>query len=153
MSSKNENVPIKKVVVTKADGSYSYDDWVPIHIGYSDLYNNLHPDESEVDKLVKYILDKNVPVRYLNVAYSNKTSVGDADEMRRVCPLFRHLMFTPGPTGDEGKIEQGWKHVVKQAKIKNPLKCLQALKDSKRVMLISDFNICCFNDKYLYRLR
>jgi hypothetical protein len=138
-SSRKENVPINKVVVTKADGSYSYEDWVPIQIGYFDLYQHLHPEESEVDKLVKYILDQNIPVRYLNVAYSNRTTVGnDVDGMNAVCPMFRHLRFTTGVNGDDGKIVKGWKEVVKQAKIKNPLKCLEALRDSKYVILIFD---------------
>ena len=49
------------------------EDWGTIQEGYGDLLQDLQPDnpDSEVDKVVKFILDQNFPIRYLEIKYNH----------------------------------------------------------------------------------
>ena len=71
----------------------SYDDWSRIGSGFQELVGLLNPDDttSEVDKVVKFILDKNILVRHINLQYSDFTNVNaqyftDMKLLRLKCP-------------------------------------------------------------------
>ena len=51
----------------------SYEDFSPIMDGYGFLLDHLNPDDpdSEVDKAVKFILEKNIMVRHVNILLSS----------------------------------------------------------------------------------
>ena len=51
------------------------DDWSFILDGYSKLYKHLNPDTCEVDRIVKFILDANIPVRGVNILNLKKTAL------------------------------------------------------------------------------
>ena len=51
------------------------DDWAFILDGYSKLYKHLNPDTCEVDRIVKFILDANIPVRGVNILNLKKTAL------------------------------------------------------------------------------
>ncbi len=113
----------------------SYDSWSNIRDGFSDLEDHLNPDDpdSEVDKLIKYILNINIPIRYFNVkhgAYTNFKTVYHLDKkgMKKAFPNLKIGRFSRGKTGDEGFIRHNWKKLVKGVQLKNPLKCIQDLK-------------------------
>ncbi len=55
-----------------SDGK-SYEDFSSIMDGYGDLLKDLLPEnpDCEVDKVVKFILDKNILIRNINVALSH----------------------------------------------------------------------------------
>jgi hypothetical protein len=111
-----------------------YDSWSNIREGFSDFEDHLNPDDpdSEVDKLVKHILDINIPIRYFNVkygAYSNLKSLYhlEMSDIKKACPNFKIGRFTRGPKGEDGIIRQNWDKLVKGAQLKNPLKCIKDL--------------------------
>ena len=120
-------------IYNRFDRSCSYSDLVPIQMGYSDLLPLIHPQLSEADRVVKHILDKNILVRYYNVEFSHRVTIEDVSALKRVCPNFRHLRFTPGPTGDDGKIEKKWQQLVKECALKEPIKCLEEFANGKKV--------------------
>ena len=145
--SSKEIAPEKvQLAASRADGNHAFDDWVPIQMGFADLLPNLQPEFSEVDKVVNYILEQNIPVRYINVVYSGRSSVEDVDEIKKICPKYKHMRFVPGLSGDDGKILKRWKQLVIDAKIKNPEQCLEYLMASKRVF---KFNTHFFKYRYL----
>ena len=105
-------------------------------MGYADLYEQLLPECSEVDRVVKYILDLNILVRYLNVEHCYRAGFKKIkDDLKAECPNFKYLRFTPGPRGDEAKIHKRWKQLVKDSGITNPQLCLQNFRNSKMVRL------------------
>ena len=95
--SSKENVPQKiRLAAPRADGAYALDDWVPAQMGFSELYECLKPESSEVDRICKFLLDLNFPIRYLNVVYFDKSrnSVStDLEEIKSKCPNFKCFRF------------------------------------------------------------
>ena len=73
----------------------------------------LQPDnpESEIDKVVKFILDQNIPIRYLEIKYNyftNRKSHEKVDELKKLAqtnPKLKFGRFRPGK-GGEGEIIQ-----------------------------------------------
>ena len=130
----SEHLPVPPI--RRNVGGHSLDKIVPIQLGYSDLYEHLLPECSEVDRVVKYILDLNIPIRYLNVMFSHQATFEELDSFKEACPSFRHQRFTPGDSGDKGKIMNTWKKLVKDANIKNPIKCLETFQNLKKVFLL-----------------
>jgi hypothetical protein len=112
----------------------SYDSWSNIRDGFSDLEDHLNPDDpdSEVDKLIKHILDINIPIRYFNVkhgVYTNFKTLYHLDKkgMKKAFPDLKIGRFTRGKTGEDGIIRANWEKLVKVARLKNPSKCIQDL--------------------------
>ena len=64
------------------DDKISPDDWCFILDGYSNLYKHLHPDTSEVDRVVKFILDSNIPVRGVNILKLKKATLGNLGKIK-----------------------------------------------------------------------
>ena len=58
-----------------SDNEVYPDDWSFILDGYSRLYKHLNPDTCEVDRVVKFILDSNIPVRGVNILNLKKTTL------------------------------------------------------------------------------
>jgi len=109
------------------DKQKSYDSWTNIGIGFSDLLDSLDP-QVEVDKLVKYILDLDIPVRHLNVMHGGYVNIKSAyTRMKADCPDLKVGRFSRGPTGEDGTIIQNWEKLTKEAGITNPTKCVDEL--------------------------
>ncbi len=115
------------------------DSWANIREGFSDLADHLNPEDpnSEVDKMIKYILDANIPVRYFNVQYSNITQVVylyslELKNIKKVCSQFKIGRFSRGPKGEDGVIINNWEKLVKAANIQNPQKCCKDFKKLSR---------------------
>ena len=128
-----ENVPQVLRVTRRQEGGYALEDLVPIQMGFSDLYPHLQPECSEVDKIVKYILDLNISIRFLNVKFSHKDALLDVENLTVACPNFRHQRYSLGQTGDEGKILKRWSQLVKELSIQSPLECLKTFKTTNKV--------------------
>ncbi len=111
----------------------SYDSWSNIRDGFSDLEDHLNPDDPdcEVDKLIKHILDINIPIRYFNVKYGalylKSLYNFDLKDIKKYCPNFKIGRFSRGSTGENGIIRQNWEKLVKKSQMKNPSKCIQDL--------------------------
>jgi hypothetical protein len=111
----------------------SYDSWSNVREGFSDLEDHLNPDDpnSEVDKLVKHILDINIPIRYFNVKYGAFSLSSlyhfDLKDVKKYCPNFKIGRFSRGTTGEDGIIRQNWEKLVKEGQMKNPSKCIEDL--------------------------
>ena len=107
-----------------------YDAWTNIGEGFAKLYAQLKPDDpaSEVDKVVKYILDQNIPVRHLNSLCKSLNSFESKSERGALinkCPNIKFGRFSRGPNSEEEKIKQNWEELVKVAGILNPDKCME----------------------------
>jgi hypothetical protein len=109
-------------------GKSSGKEWCNIQDGYGHLLDDLEPDnsDSEVDKAVKYILEKNIQVRLLNVKSSGLTSVRPCGtELKRLYPDIKIGRFTTGKRGEDGIIQKKWTELVEEASIADPKKCIQ----------------------------
>ena len=106
----------------------SYEDFSPIMDGYGFLLDHLNPDDpaSEVDKVVKYILDKNIMVRHISILLSHfYCSRG---------PLFYKCTkdlanlklgrYSPGKFGEDASLLNQWKELVCSVPIYDPKKFL-----------------------------
>ena len=103
-------------------------EWCHIQDGYGHLLDHLEPDnpDSEVDKAIKYILEKNIQVRLLNVKSSEITFVRTyGTELKKLYPNIKIGRFTRGRTGEDGIIQRKWVELVKEASIANPKKCIE----------------------------
>ena len=114
----------------------SYEDFSPILDGYADLLNHLNPDDpnSEVDKVVKFILDKNIPVRRISVilAHISNTASKQYFGSLESFPLVKTGRFTDGDFGEIGSIRRRWQELVEKVPIINPLKCIDAFSEIRR---------------------
>jgi hypothetical protein len=117
------------------------DSWANIREGFSDLVDHLNPQDpdSEVDKMIKYILAANIPVRYFNIQYSYITNIQylyslelELKNIKKVCSHFKIGRFSRGSKGEDGVIINNWEKLVKVANIQNPRKCY---KDFKKLCL------------------
>jgi len=62
--STNEKTPQKiRLAAPREDGAYALDDWVPARMGFGELERHLNPETSEVDRVCKFLLDQNFPIR------------------------------------------------------------------------------------------
>ncbi len=141
----------------------SYDSWSNIRDGFSDLEDHLNPDDpnSEIDKLVKHILDINIPIRYFNVKYGsyiNLKSLYDLD-LKKSFPDLKIGRFSRGTTGEDGIIRQNWEKLVKEGQMKNPSKCIEDLmkldnnKESDHLSLLKRNVLGCYLAQNLPNIR
>ena len=92
---------------------------------------DLQPDNpgSEVDKVVKFILDQNIPIRYLEIKYNyliNRNSHSRFDELQKLAkanPKLKFVRFRPGKGGEGEIIQKNWHHLMCKAKVTNREKC------------------------------
>jgi len=124
------------------------DAWTSLNLGFIDLIPHLNPNDSksEIDKVLTFILDQNFPVRHVNVKYSSASiwiihKNNKENTSVKNCPGIKFGRFSTGSTGEDGKIEQQWKKLISEAKIKDPKRC------------ISDFKNLGDSETYLSRLR
>jgi hypothetical protein len=107
----------------------SYKDFSPIMDGYGDLLEGLNPDDpnSEVDKVVRFILDKNILVRHVNVvlsrfAISRSSAFYEAAKDMKELKIGR---FTPGIFGENESLLKNWDELVRTVPISDPDKLIQ----------------------------
>ena len=85
----------------------------------------MKPDnpESEVDKVVKYILDSNILVRHVSVKYDNVTQMHNKNVLKMMVDCsFRRGRFSKN---EDGKIEQKWDKLTFEVPIKGQEKCIE----------------------------
>ena len=109
--------------------SNNFTTFSPILDGYGDLLDNLNPENSEceVDKVVKYILDRNIPVRHLNVTLASITTANKNAVLNKlsVQGLIIVGRFTPGELGESATILKHWNELIKNVPVLNPSKCMK----------------------------
>jgi hypothetical protein len=106
------------------------DSWANIREGFSDLADHVNPDDpdSEVDKMIKYILDANIPVRYFNAKFGHITLyTPELTKIKEACPTFKVGRFSRGAQGEDRIIIQNWKKLAKNANIKDRTMCIKDL--------------------------
>ena len=109
-----------RLAAPRADGAYALDDWVPAQMGFGELYKYLKPETSEVDRICKFLLDLNFPIRYLNVVYKSQHAVStDLEEIKSKCPDFKKSRFASGPNGGDPIITERWNKLVAEAGIQS----------------------------------
>jgi hypothetical protein len=133
-----KEIALKKIrlAASRDDGAYEYDDWVPVQMGFAELYQHLNPEMSEVDKVCKYILDQNIPIRFLNVLYNDKCANAvqeNLDEIKEKCPNFRNFRFVNGLKHEDGIIKRLWKTLIREADVQFPQDCFQQFSELKKV--------------------
>ena len=145
-ASEEKKNSVKKVTAKKSesaegnkpnsDGEKSYQDLTPILEGYGDLLDLLNPNDanSEVDKVVKYILCKNILVRHLNVALSRFTASTGPEYYAQVkdFDFLKIGRFTHGDLGEDALLEKRWNELVEQVPIHDPKKCINDFSKLKR---------------------
>jgi hypothetical protein len=129
----------RKKLFESTGNERALDSWANIREGFSDLADHLNPDDpdSEVDKMIKYILDANIPIRFFNVEYGSFTNSFsfyniELKNIKKVCSLFKIGRFSRGAKGEDGVIINNWEKLVKVANIKNPRKCYKDFKKLSR---------------------
>ena len=137
LKSSKENVPQKiRLAAPRADGTYALDDWVPAQMGFRELYECLKPESSEVDRICKFLLDLNFPIRYLNVVYFDKSRNSvwpDLDEIKSKCPNFKCFRFASGHYGDDPMIMKRLNQLVAEAGIQSTENCYLSFLTDKKV--------------------
>jgi hypothetical protein len=100
----------------------SYEDFSPILDGYADLLDHLNPEESEVDKVVKFILDKNILVRNVNVQLSHISVARSRNFYQSIKGLSSMKVgrYTKGKFGEDACLLKRWDELVRDVPIKDP---------------------------------
>ena len=120
-----------KPVSDSFEGKDLCEDWGTIQDGYGDLLQDLQPDnpDSEVDKVVKFILNQNIPIRYVEIKYNHLTSRTchvKADELQKLAkanPKLKFVRFRPGKGGEGEIIKKNWYQLMKKANVRDREKC------------------------------
>jgi hypothetical protein len=141
---------------TKNDSEKSYEDFSPIMEGYGDLLDSLNPDDpkSEVDKVVKFILDKNILVRHVNVLLS-KISKSESQSFYSKIQGMGNLKvgrYTPGEFGDDACLRKRWDELVENVPIRDKDQCFQDFSNLK-LMLRKRNVLGCFLGQDLPHVR
>ena len=118
------------------DDEPQLDSWTDLNEGFSDLVPFLNPDdtESEVDKVVCFILEQNIQVRYINIKYKyysvNQVHKRPIEKlnMKQNCPGIKFGRFSTRIFGDDESIRRQMKKLISEAKIENPAKLIANLK-------------------------
>ena len=129
--SKNQDIRQSKPVSDPFEGKDLCEDWGTIYDGYGDLLQDLQPDnpDCEVDKVVKFILDQNIPIRYLEIKYNHLTSRQchvNNDELQKLAKAnlkLRFVRFRPGKGGEGDIIQKNWDQLMHKANVANQEKC------------------------------
>ena len=116
-------------VCAELDQDKPYDAWTNIQEGFRELYGQLNPDDpsSEVDKVVKYILDQNIPIRYLNVTYNTITNLEKRlmKAIKQNCPDLKIKHFSQGSNSVEEKIKLNWEKLTCDANVQDANTCIR----------------------------
>jgi len=107
----------------------SYQKFSHIIDGYADVLEslNLENSDSEVDKVVKFILDKNILVRQLNIALSHLTN-STSESFRQSMSSFKSVKnghYTRTEFGTNALIMKNWEELTKSVPINDPEKCIK----------------------------
>ena len=92
---------------------------------------DLQPDnpDSEVDKVVKFILDQNIPVRYLGIKFNKLTSTKchrrapELIEIAKANPKLKFVRMRPGKDGEGEIIRTNWEKLMGKVQVVNRGKC------------------------------
>ena len=116
---------------TNTGSEKSYEGFSPIMDGYGYLLEHLNPDdpESEVDKVVKFILDKNIMVRNVSILlarYSSHRGKEFYESIRNFINL-KIGRFTPGKFGEDAILLKWWAELVSSVPINDTKKIIKEL--------------------------
>lgn len=137
------------------DDSKAYDEWVPIKEAYGHYLAgalNSHTGTSEVDKVVQWILDKNIAIRFLNLKYiftKFNTTSRPAKEMIASCPKLKVGRFTTCAQGEAEMLSKTWDQLMVDAQVHDPLQCIKdfqsiQVKGYRRVVLLKRMVLGCY---------
>jgi hypothetical protein len=143
---------------TKNDSKKYPEDFSPIMDGYGDLLDPLNPEDpkSEVDKVIKFILEKNIKVRHVNIALSRYTFVktGTFSNLHKKMPLIKVGRFSPGDFGDDDRLLKRWNELVETVPISNPEQCIVDFSKLKKREVLRKRNVLgCFLGQDLPNVR
>ena len=100
----------------------------PVLNGYGDLLDNLNTEdsESEVDKVVKYILNQNLSVQNISVILADITNGHNSLVLNKlsVRGLIVVGRFTRGELGENVQILKRWNELQMKVPVLNPFKCI-----------------------------
>ena len=113
---------------TNTGSEKSYEGFSPIMDGYGYLLEHLKPDdpESEVDKVVNFILDKNIMVRHVNILLSHLScskSGSYYDSIKNLVNV-KTGRYSPGKFGEDAILLKWWNKLVSSVPINKPEKFL-----------------------------
>ena len=120
----------REVKKTSMNDEPQLDSWTNLSEGFSDLVPFLNPDDtkSEVDKVVCFILEQNIPVRYVNIKYQSFTLEQVCNRPKEKLEMKQNGIkfgrFSRGLLGEDEIIKLKWENLISEAKIKNPVKCI-----------------------------
>jgi hypothetical protein len=140
------------------DSEKSYEDFSPIMDGYGDLLDHLNPEDpkSEVDKVVKYILDKNIQVHHINIALCRFTNVRAKDfaDLHKKMPFIKIGRYSPGDFGDDDRLIKRWNELVETVPIIDPNQCIVDFSQLKTREVLKKRNVLgCFLGQDLPNVR
>jgi len=144
---------------TNSENGKSYEDFSNIMDGCGDLLDNLDPDnpDSEVDKVVKFILDQNILVRHLNELCRYTVCSGKAFyKSIKDFKLVKIGRFTQGEFGEDALLRQRWDELIKKVPINDPEKCIgdfMAIRKNSRKALRKKNVLGCFLGQDLKHVR
>jgi hypothetical protein len=142
----------------KNDSEKSYEDFSPIMDGYGDLLDHLNPEDpkSEVDKVVKFILEKNILVRHMNVALCRYTNIKGRDfrDLHKQISDFKVGRYSSGDFGDDGRLIKRWNELVETVPIVDPDQCIKDFSQLKKGDVLKKRNVLgCFLGQDLPHVR
>ncbi len=96
-----------------------------------------HNPDSEVDKVIKHILDLNIRVRNINVKYNSVSSI----QKQRGDITLKALKFGRYSAEEKQIIQEHWRRLIQEADIKDPTKCLEDLTQPRILGMLRRRNV------------
>lgn len=116
------------------------DHWMTIQDAYGNKIQDidkLDKDESEVSKVVRYILVKqNIPIKRIHVVTSHITNLHYIKRNHKKFPSVRTSVFTKssyGASSEQSCIDMAWNELIDQVPICDPNKCIQDFYNLKQL--------------------
>jgi hypothetical protein len=143
---------------TKKDSEKSYQDFSPIMDGYGALLDRLNPEDpkSEVDKVVKFILDQNIQVRHINISLCRYTNARapELKVLHKKMPSIKFGRYSAGDFGDDDRLKKRWNELVETVPIIDPNQCIVDFSQLKTREVLKKRNVLgCFLGQDLPNVR
>jgi hypothetical protein len=149
-------------IVNKFYLSEQLNEWTTIQEAYGDkcdAIEALDNGQSEVAKVLRYILDKDIPIKKIYVAtvgvkfiIFNGSRLQLSDSARKKYPQIKSGHFSVASSGklsDECLIFRAWDDLVQQVPILNPKQCMSDFNQLQDSSLWSWGLVGCYLKKYL----
>jgi hypothetical protein len=109
------------------------DDWVPVEDSFLDMkmfLNNKRENLSEVDRILKFVLEQKFFVRCLNVVSIHRGSLNNIDDVIRSCPNYK---IGPFSLVEQHQVAGRWDQLIRDAEIREPIQLLRDFNAIKKV--------------------